>query len=52
MKLYEENPDFLPPSRVNEMVNNFIKPGLSDLAVSRTSLNEIAAMTIGGYTCG
>jgi methionyl-tRNA synthetase len=38
MRLYEENPDFLlPGSRVNEMVNNFIKPGLSDLAVSRTS---------------
>jgi len=38
LKLYEENPDFLlPKSRVNEMVNNFIKPGLSDLAVSRTS---------------
>ena len=33
-----ENTDFLPPrSRVNEMVNNFIKPGLEDLCVSRTS---------------
>ena len=33
-----ENTDFLEPrSRVNEMVNNFIKPGLSDLCVSRTS---------------
>ena len=33
-----ENTDFLQPrSRVNEMVNNFIKPGLNDLCVSRTS---------------
>ena len=33
-----ENTDFLEPrSRVNEMVNNFIKPGLADLCVSRTS---------------
>ena len=36
-KLLEET-DFLEPrSRVNEMVNNFIKPGLEDLCVSRTS---------------
>ncbi len=28
-----------PLSRVNEMVNNFIKPGLEDLCVSRTSFN-------------
>ena len=35
-----ENTDFLEPrSRVNEMVNNFIKPGLEDLCVSRTSFN-------------
>ena len=33
-----ENTDFLEPrSRVNEMINNFIKPGLEDLCVSRTS---------------
>ena len=33
-----ENTDFLQPrSRVHEMVNNFIKPGLNDLCVSRTS---------------
>jgi len=38
LKLYEDNPTFLQPqSRVNEMVNNFLKPGLDDLAVSRTS---------------
>lgn len=35
---YEENPNFLLPlSRKNEMLNNFIKPGLEDLCVSRTS---------------
>nr|WP_231686989.1 methionine--tRNA ligase [Bacillus sp. JCM 19034] len=38
LKFYEENPDFIQPeSRKNEMINNFIKPGLEDLAVSRTS---------------
>ena len=38
MELYEKNPDFISPkSRMNEMVNNFIKPGLKDLCVSRTS---------------
>ncbi|RUS48041.1 methionine--tRNA ligase [Cohnella sp. AR92] len=37
---YEENPDFiLPESRRNEMINNFIKPGLEDLAVSRTTFD-------------
>ena len=35
---YEEHPEFLLPlSRKNEMVNNFLKPGLRDLCVSRTS---------------
>ena len=35
-----ENTDFLEPrSRVNEMINNFIKPGLEDLCVSRTSFS-------------
>ncbi len=39
LTLYKDNPQFLQPeSRVNEMVNNFIKPGLSDLCVSRTSV--------------
>lgn len=39
LALYKENPTFLLPSnRVNEMVNNFIKPGLQDLCVSRTSV--------------
>lgn len=35
---YEQNPEFIQPvSRKNEMLNNFIKPGLEDLCVSRTS---------------
>ena len=39
LKLYGDNPEFLQPkSRVNEMVNNFIKPGLQDLCVSRTTV--------------
>ncbi|CAM4421359.1 methionine--tRNA ligase [Paenibacillus phoenicis] len=40
LKFYEENPDFIQPeSRKNEMINNFIKPGLEDLAVSRTTFD-------------
>lgn len=36
----EKNPEFIQPeSRKNEMVNNFLKPGLQDLCVSRTSFN-------------
>ncbi|MDD3946357.1 MAG: methionine--tRNA ligase [Clostridia bacterium] len=36
--LIENNPDFLQPkSRQNEMLNNFLRPGLQDLCVSRTS---------------
>ncbi len=38
MKYYDEHPDFIVPvSRKNEMVNNFLKPGLQDLCVSRSS---------------
>lgn len=38
LKYYEEHPDFIVPvSRKNEMINNFLKPGLQDLCVSRTS---------------
>lgn len=38
LEYYEANPDFIQPeSRKNEMINNFIKPGLEDLAVSRTT---------------
>ena len=40
LKFYEENPEFIQPeSRKNEMINNFIKPGLEDLAVSRTTFD-------------
>ncbi|UQZ86927.1 Methionine--tRNA ligase [Paenibacillus konkukensis] len=40
LKYYEDNPDFIQPeSRKNEMINNFIKPGLEDLAVSRTTFD-------------
>ncbi len=40
MKHIEENPLFIQPeSRKNEMINNFLKPGLQDLCVSRTSFN-------------
>lgn len=38
LKYYDEHPEFITPvSRKNEMVNNFLKPGLQDLCVSRTS---------------
>ncbi len=38
LKYYDEHPEFiLPLSRKNEMVNNFLKPGLQDLCVSRSS---------------
>lgn len=37
LEYYETHPEFIQPeSRKNEMINNFIKPGLEDLAVSRT----------------
>ena len=40
LKHIEENPEFIQPeSRKNEIVNNFLKPGLQDLCVSRTSFN-------------
>ncbi|MGQ7888518.1 methionine--tRNA ligase [Paenibacillus sp. WC2504] len=40
VQYYEENPEFIQPeSRKNEMLNNFIKPGLEDLAVSRTTFD-------------
>ena len=38
MKYYEDHPEFITPtSRKNEMVNNFLKPGLQDLCVSRST---------------
>src|SRR5699024_10132361 len=40
VQYYEDNPEFIQPtSRKNEMLNNFIKPGLEDLAVSRTTFD-------------
>lgn len=39
-KYINEHPDFIQPvARKNEMINNFIKPGLQDLCVSRTSFS-------------
>ena len=40
VKFYEENPNFIDPVfRKNEIFNNFIKPGLEDLCVTRTSFD-------------
>src|SRR5690625_598761 len=40
IQFYEDNPQFIQPeSRKNEMLNNFLKPGLEDLAVSRTTFD-------------
>jgi len=40
LKYYDEHPEFIEPvARKNEMINNFIKPGLEDLCVSRTSFD-------------
>ncbi|MBC7765266.1 MAG: methionine--tRNA ligase, partial [Hyphomonadaceae bacterium] len=40
IELIEKNPNFmLPVSRQNEMLNNFLRPGLEDIAVSRTTFN-------------
>ncbi len=40
IKLFEENPEFIQPtSRANEMLSNFLRPGLEDLCVSRTTFN-------------
>lgn len=40
VQYYEENPDFFAPlSRKAEMINNFIKPGLADLCVSRSTFS-------------
>lgn len=40
LQYYEDNPSFIEPeSRRNEMINNFIKPGLEDLSVSRMSFD-------------
>ncbi len=56
IKHIEQNPDFIQPvSRQNEMLNNFLKPGLEDLAVSRTTFNWGIPVTFDEsmlYTCG
>ena len=40
LAFYDENPDFIQPeSRKNEMIQNFIKPGLEDLSISRTTFD-------------
>ena len=40
VKFYEENPNFIEPAfRKNELFNNFIKPGLEDLCVTRTTFD-------------
>ncbi len=40
MKYYDENPEFIKPDyRKQEMLNNFLKPGLEDLCVSRTTFD-------------
>ncbi|OIM23599.1 methionine--tRNA ligase [Oenococcus oeni] len=40
LQYYHDHPEFLQPeSRMNEMISNFIKPGLEDLALTRTSFN-------------
>ena len=53
---YNAHPDFiLPVSRRNEMVNNFLKPGLQDLCVSRSSFSwgiPVNYITGLGYNCG
>lgn len=40
MKVYEEHPDFIQPeARKNELFNNFLKPGLEDLCITRTTFD-------------
>ncbi len=52
MKYIEDNPDFIQPeSRKKEMINNFLKPGLQDLCVSRTKIDWGIPVPIGeGHT--
>lgn len=47
VQYYDEHPEFIQPeSRKNEMINNFIKPGLEDLAVSRTTFKWGIPVTV------
>ena len=40
LEFYKENPDFINPRfKMTEMINNFIKPGLEDLSITRTSFD-------------
>ncbi len=39
LELYETHPEFCPKDKLNEMINTFIKPGLDDLCVTRTSFD-------------
>lgn len=39
LKFYEEHPDFVPGGKLNEVINTFIKPGLEDLCITRTSFS-------------
>lgn len=39
LKFYEEHPNFVPGGKLEEMINTFIKPGLEDLCITRTSFS-------------
>lgn len=39
LKFYQDHPDFVPGGKLNEVINTFIKPGLEDLCITRTSFN-------------
>jgi methionyl-tRNA synthetase len=39
LKFYEEHPDYCQQDKINEMINTFIKPGLEDLCITRTSFS-------------
>lgn len=39
LKFYSDHPDFVPGGKLNEVINTFIKPGLEDLCITRTSFD-------------
>jgi len=39
LKFYDEHPGFVPGGKLNEMINTFIKPGLEDLCITRTTFD-------------
>ena len=52
LRLMEEDEEFIQPkSRRNEMINNFLKPGLEDLCVSRTSFKWGIPVSFDGESC-